>query len=476
MSAIKETFKNTSWLLISQIITSAFGFIWIVLLARYLGVSDFGIMNFAISFTTIMSIFIDLGLNLYTTRDLSRYPDLAQKYIGNAIPLKAFLSVIIFIATLIILVIMNYNSLAIEVVLLFTIHTIFLNVGNLFNGVFQAFGKLKYQAIGITINSALILIGTVLLVYFNLGLISVALAYISGSLITLIYLYNNIRKITVVPKLEFDFSFWKDSIKSAIPFGITGIFTTVYYMIDTVMLSFIIGSVAVGIYSSAYKIIAVFITLYTVYTFVVFPLMSKFYKDSEDLLKISYEKSVKYLIMMMLPIAIGITIYSQDIVVLIFGNAYILSGSVLGILIWNVLFVMVNGASANLLNSSNNEVAVTKINGLACLINVVLNTILIYYLSYIGASISTVITGIVVCILMTYIITRGRYKPDISLIYDIIKISIAGLILGVFLVLTKLNFWIAIPVAIIVYMIGLLLTKSLDSADKAIIKEIIDKK
>lgn len=476
MSAIKETFKNTSWLLISQIITSIFGFVWIVLLARYLGVSDFGIMNFAISFTTIMSIFIDLGISIYTTRDLSRYPDLAQKYIGNTIPLKVFLSVIIFIATLIILAIMNYNSLTIEVVLLFTIHTIFLNIGNLFNGVFQAFGKLKYQAIGITINSTFVLIGTFILVYFNLGLISVALAYISGSFITLIYLYNKIRKIIVVPKLEFDFGFWKNSIKSAIPFGITSIFTTVYYMIDTVMLSFMIGSVAVGIYSSAYKIIAVFITLYTVYTFVVFPLMSKFYKDSEDLLKISYEKSLKYLIMMMLPIAIGITIYSKDIIVLIFGNAYILSESVLGILIWNVLFVMVNGASTNLLNSSNNEVAVTKINGIACLINVLLNTILIYYLSYIGASIATIITGIVVCILMTYIITRGRYKPDMSLIYDIIKIGVAGLILGIFLILTNINFWVAIPVAIIIYIAGLLLTKSLDSADKAIIKEIIDRK
>ncbi len=87
MSAMKETFKNTNWLLISQIITSVFGFIWITLLGRYLGVSEFGTMNSAISFATIMSIFIDLGINTYTTRDLSRHPDLSQKYIGNAMKL-----------------------------------------------------------------------------------------------------------------------------------------------------------------------------------------------------------------------------------------------------------------------------------------------------------------------------------------------------------------------------------------------------
>jgi len=475
MSAIKETFKNTSWLFISQLITSIFGFIWIVLLARYLGVSDFGIVNFAIALTTILTIFIDLGITIYTTRDLSRYPDLASKYIGNGIPLKVFLSLITLIVTLIIISLMNYDLFTIEIILLFIIHFSFLSMGDFLKGVFQAFGKQKYQSIGIIINNTLVLIGTLILIYFNLSLIFVALSYISGSLISAIYLFIKIRKKIIFPKIEFDFKFWKSSIKRSIPFGITIIFTTLFYLMDSVMLSFMSGNTAVGIYSSAYKIIYVFTTLYTVYTFVVFPLMSKFYKDSENLLRISYEKSVKYLIMMMLPIAVGMTFYSEYIITLIFGNEFFLSGNVLRILAWNVLFVMINGASANLLNSSNNEVAVTKINGIACLTNFILNLILIYYLSYIGASLATIITGIVICILMSYVIIKGKYKPKITLIYDIIKIAIVGLILGIILSLINVNFWIAIPISIVIYIFSLILSKSLDSTDKAVIKEIIGK-
>ncbi len=442
---------------------------------RYLGVSDFGIMNFAISFTTIMSIFTDLGISTYVTRDLSRSPELSQKYIGNAIPLKIFLSTLTFIVTLAILFIMDYDILTKEVVLVFALQTIFLNMGWLFNGVFQAFGKMKYQAIGIIINSSLILLGSILLTYFNLGLMAVALTYMAGSLITLIYLYINLRDKITIPKFQINFNFWKKSVKEAVPFGITSIFTTIYYMIDTVMISFIVGSFAVGIYSSAYKIITVFTTIYMVYNYVVFPLMSKFYKDSEDLLKISYEKSVKYLVLIMLPFAIGITIYSQDIIVLICGKNYILAESVLKILIWNVLFVMVNGASTNLLNSSGNELAVTKINGLACLINVALNIFLIYYLSYIGASIATVITGIVVFTLMMYIILKNSYRPNKNLIYEILKICISGLILAVVLLILNFSMWLALPIAIIVYLAGIYLTKSLDSTDKFIIREIIGK-
>ncbi|MBE6500735.1 MAG: flippase, partial [Methanobrevibacter thaueri] len=53
MSQVQTIFKNMSWLLISQIIASVCGFIWTVLMARYLSVSDYGIFGFATSFTGI---------------------------------------------------------------------------------------------------------------------------------------------------------------------------------------------------------------------------------------------------------------------------------------------------------------------------------------------------------------------------------------------------------------------------------------
>lgn len=76
---------------------------------------------------------------------------------------------------------------------------------------------------------------------------------------------------------------------------------------------------------------------------------------------------------------------------------------------------------------------------------------------------------------MTYIILKNKYKPDKSLIYGIVKICVSGLILAIILLILNLSMWIALPVAIIIYLIGIYLTKSLDSTDKAVIKEIIGK-
>jgi len=49
MSRIQTIFKNMSWLLISQIIASVCSFVWTILMARYLGVDNYGILGFAIS-------------------------------------------------------------------------------------------------------------------------------------------------------------------------------------------------------------------------------------------------------------------------------------------------------------------------------------------------------------------------------------------------------------------------------------------
>ena len=76
---------------------------WTILLARYLGVEEFGIYGFAVSFTAMLSILFDLGVGMYIVRHIATDYDSAPKYIGNAIPLKGLFSTVGFFIILIIL-------------------------------------------------------------------------------------------------------------------------------------------------------------------------------------------------------------------------------------------------------------------------------------------------------------------------------------------------------------------------------------
>ena len=145
------------------------------------------------------------------------------------------------------------------------------------------------------------------------------------------------------------------------------------------------------------------------------------------------------------------------------------------ILIWTVVFLFINGVATSLLNSIGKEYDVTKIYIIAAIFNIVVNYFLIPKYTYIGASVATVLSEILILGLMMYSISKTEYKPDISLLKTVIKLVICGIILAIVLYLINVSLWLAIPIGLIVYIISLFLTKSIDDTDKYIIKELLGK-
>jgi len=473
MSKIQTIFKNMSWLLISQIIASVCGFLWTILMARYLGVSNYGILGFAVSVTGILGIIDDLGISTHIVRQVATDNDSAPKYLGNIIPFKVILGVINLIVTPIILILLNLDEYTIFITLLFTIEIIFKSYTNSLFGVFQAFEKGKYQGIGNILMNLSTFLFILIAIYTDLGLMGISISYILANLLSFIYAYYVLNKHLVKPKFELDWEFCKKITLLSLPFAITGILYTIYYSIDLVMLTKLVGNYANGIYNATYKLIAVLNLFYSVYTAVIFPVMSKFFKNDKKLLIISYEKSIKYLMLAIIPIATGTVFYSLDIIQLIYGHEYDAAASVLSILIWTVCLLFISGASNTLLNASHKETTVTKIYAIAAVFNIVLNFIMIPYFSYNGAAITTVLSDILIVALQTYVIRKLGHKANKKLYYDLGKIIIGSAVLGIALYFLNLNMWVAIPVGIIIYLAVVYLLRLFDNDDKYVIKEIL---
>ena len=473
MSQIKTIFKNMSWLLVSQIIASVCGFIWTVLIARYLEVSAYGILGFAISLTGLLAMTVDFGISTHIVRHISTDNESAPKYLGNAIPLKSIFAIGTFILTLIILILIKSNEITITVTLLFTIEMIIKSFIGLLNGSFQAFEKGKYQGIGNTLLNTILLLFILITIFTDLGLYGIAISYILANFIALLYEYISFYKNVTKPKFEIDKKFCKNITIASIPFAVGTILYTIYYSIDIVMLSKLVGDYATGIYNATYKLISVLTLFYSVYGAVIFPIMSKFYKNDEKLLTISFEKSIKYLMLIIIPLALGTMLYSSDIINLIYGHKYDAASSVFSILIWTVCLLFINGACNYLLNASHKEVTVTKIYAIAAIFNIVFNFFMIPYLSYNGAAITTVLSDLLIMILQLYVIYRLGHRVNKKLYFDLIKIIIGSAILGIALYFLKLNMWLAIPVGLVIYLATVYLLKVFDSDDIYVIREIL---
>ena len=476
MSQVRTIFKNMSWILVSQIIACICGFIWTILIARYMSVSDYGILGFAISLTGIVSFTMDWGISTHIVRHISTDYSSAPKYVGNAIPLKGIFSIGSIVLTLVILILMKSDEQTICITLLFLIQRIVLSFNELLIGCFQAFEQGKYQGIRNTILNLLLLIFIILAIFCDLGIYGITFAYILANVLACIYSYYILIKHITKPKYEINKSFCKKITIISIPFAVTGLLFSIYYSIDMIMLTHLVGNYETGIYNATYKLISVLTLFYSVYGSVIFPVMSRLYKDNEKLLIVSFEKSIKYLTLIMVPIAIGTVIYSSDIIQLIYGHKYDAASAPLSILIWTVCLLFINGPCNSLLNASHKEVSVTKIYLIAAAFNFILNLIMIPYLTYNGAAITTVLSDLLILVLQFYVLYKSGKKPNKKLYYDIGKILTSSAILAIALHFLNLNMWLALPAGIIIYFVTVYLLKLFDDDDKYVIKEILGKK
>jgi O-antigen/teichoic acid export membrane protein len=477
MSTTQKITKNTIVLLIAQIITYAIGFFITMYTARYLGAAGFGILSLALSITAITIIFADLGLGSLTIRELSRDKSLTDKYFSNTLLMKVFSSFLTIGITIIIVYLFNYPQPVSTVIYIITLSMIIIVFNGIINSILQAYERMEYISINSILNSALMLVGTLIGIYYQFDVLFFASIYVISNVLTLVStLLIYVRKFHL-PRIEVDLSFWKPTLKEALPFGIAGVFVMVYYSIDSLMLSVMSGNEAVGLYSAAYKLIFLFLSFYSVYIIAIFPVMSRFNNTSNESLKFAFERSFKYLLIISIPLAIGTTLLAKKIILLIYGADYISSILALQVLIWTIIFMFLNGLSTNLLGSVNRQLVVTKITGLGAGLNILLNLILIPKFSLIGASAATVITEFSIMPLLVYIIVKNGSISFSPLIKDLPKIIISsGIMTLVLLSLETMNLFLLIIIASIVYFGAIKFTRTFDETDMKLLKSIIKKR
>ena len=469
---VKTAFANMGWMMISQIIASVCAFVWTIVTAWYLGPSDYGIFGAAVSFAALFGIIIDFGLPTYLVRSISTDFDNEHIYLDNSISLKLFLAVFYVIAVYLTSMALGWENKLVMMCLLIAIENVIKSYHALLFSSFQAHEKMKYQAITNTVLNVLTLLFIILITFTDLSLVGIAFAYIFANFIALIYEIFALRKHIIKPKLSFDFDFYRVLLKAGLPFALNGLFYTIYYSIDLVMITHFSTTYATGLYNSAYKLITVLTLFYTIYSSVVFPVMSKLFKNEKDLLKLSFVKSIKYLSLVTIPISVFTMFYGFDIIQ-IYGAEYIEAGGVLTVLIWTVCFLFVNGASSLILNASHKEYSVTKIYSIAAIFNICLNFVLIPNYSVYGAAVSTVLSEILILFLQFYMVSKINQLPDRHLVFDLLKICFASGLLGIVLYFLNLNMWVAMPVSIVVYFAVILLVKTIEQEDKLIIKQIM---
>ncbi|KKG27046.1 hypothetical protein DU52_04910 [Methanosarcina mazei] len=392
MSTANKIFENTGFLLAGKAGTKLFSLIIVIYIARYLGNAGYGKYTFVFAFVSFFTLISEMGTHHILVREISRSPEIAKKLLGNAILISIILSFIAIFLAVFTINIMKYSEETEKLVLIASIGLLFGSLSN-YGIMYEVNLNMKYPVFFGLLSRLFLLISVMLTVIYDMGITWIVIfTVISDSLPNVLMMIFS--KNIILPEFKYDTNLCKFILKESLPLAMATLFIVIYYRIDVVMLSMLKGDADVGIYSAAYRLTDAFTFIPATFMVSLFPLMSKYHNESKDKLIFSYLKSFKFLFIIALPLAVGITLISDKIVILIYGNQFENSVQLLQILIWSTAIVFINYPLTQLLISTNKQKIFATSTAICAVLNIILNLILIPGYSYTGASVATVITQI----------------------------------------------------------------------------------
>ncbi len=476
VNTIQRIARNSIILFASNVVNVILSFFYLMYTLRYLGSGNYGILSFALAFTAISGFFVDLGLSMVVVRDVARDRSLTSRYLASAAIIKVGLAAFTIVFTLFLSWLRNYPQETTGVLYIITLSVIFNSFANLLGSIFQAYERMEYNSIGSILNNLIMLFGALFAISNGLGVLAFAYVYLIAAAAWLAYdVVVFLFKFSVSwPSIDLDF--WRYMIKESLPFGISTIFIRVYYYIDTFMISLIISSPneIMGWYNAAYRLVLVLSFIPSNFLAAIYPVMSKCYVSSDISVKFMFERSLKYLVALAIPIGVGTTLLSDRIIYFVCGPGYSPSIIALQILVWSEVFLFMNTAFGNLLNSINLQMVVTKQTIGSAVLNIMLNLVLIPRYSYVGASVATVASELFAFAFFFWFTSKSEYKIHGSMMTYLPKVLFASLIMAIFIQLLRdLNLFLLIFLAAGVYFSALYLMRILDDKDARILSQLI---
>ena len=425
--------KNTSFFTIALIIQKILSFGYFAYVARMIGDVDLGKYIFALSFTTIFAIFIDIGLAPVLTRETAKDEKNVQKYFSSILGLKIPLAVFVYLVCILTINLLGYPGLTKTLVYLAGLTMILDSFTLTFYHIFRGKHNLRWESFGTIIFQVLLVGFGVTALMMGYGLVVLIFAFVFASVFNFLFSALILKlKLKLKFRPRFDLQVIKTLLKISIPFALIGIFARIYSYMDTVLLSKLAGDQAVGWYSIPFKLTYALQFVPMAFAASLFPAMSSFFgKRDNAMLAKTFERACQYLMIVAVPISIAVVILAGKLVNTVWPG-FEESVLPLQIMISALIFIFLGFPTGAMLNACNKQV-ISSINlGIVMVVSIVMNLILIPKFDVLAATITAFVTNVLLVLLGFYWVDKIVAYNKKFLWLSLAKILLAGLLMGVF--------------------------------------------
>jgi O-antigen/teichoic acid export membrane protein len=395
--------KNSSWMLAEyglKIISAIFVSIYV---ARYLGPEQFGLLSYALAIVAIASTVSRLGMESILVRDIAKYPEQQQAYLGTAFTLMliaAITGVVMLSGIIYWLETDPKTQLYIWIIAVGILFQTFLAID--YN--FQAQVKAKYSSIAKSVALGIGAIIKIYLVWTQAELWLFATAYavdtaiIAATLLITHWLNKQPNFIGVFRR-----EIVKPMLVSAWPMILAAVAAMLYMRIDQIMIKNMLGAEELGLYAAATKIYEGWIIVPYVISISLLPAIVKLKSSSQQ----SYEANLSRLFAIVIWsgvfVALIATLFGESIIYYTFGREFIEASQVLAIVMWSGAFTAIGSVTARYLTVEGMEKKIAIRTFVGLFLNVLLNLLLIPIYGIEGAAVATLLTIVIANYFINYV-------------------------------------------------------------------------
>jgi O-antigen/teichoic acid export membrane protein len=384
---------------LASAVTLPLGFVITIALGRYLGAGDLGLYRMTSTIYGIALLITAVGIPAAMIKYVAEFKDDRTKFnqiASSGVITSLFLGIgfiaLFYFSSGLFANTFNMPELSGLLKLLSPVFPFALVSGALL-GLLNGLREMKKYAAATIIHSILMVIVTVVLIYYGFGVAGAVIGIVLsavGNCLYLIFVSRNYFEIT--------FSEYVPTAKNMLQFGwklVAGnAINQVNYHADILLIGYFLTATDVGYYAVAVGLSKFFWIIPQSIQTITYPATSEYWaENNHSALQTMIDKSMKYSACILLPIGLGVGFFANDIITTIFGEEFIYS--VLPLLIL-LVGTIIGGATGRAIGSTLAGIGRADLNpkmsAASATTNIILNIILIPSFGIVGAAIATAIS------------------------------------------------------------------------------------
>lgn len=397
MDLLKKFAKDVGMMGVTQFVLGLQAFLLLPILTRFLGATDYGIWVQIKITVILLGGFAMLGLGSAIVRFMSGEEDkekVSKEFISVliiAVLASLILGAVVFIFSDrvgMLLTHVSYSGFFFKFIILMLLLEV---VHELFITFIRAKENIRLFSI-VEILRAMLEIG---LIYVFLlgewGLWGVVLAFVIVKATVILLGLLGLRK--TIRLVRPSFKAVKPYLGFSLPLVIMPILHWVIQSGDQYIVGFYLGAKAVGIYGLAYSLCFVIRSLVDPIYMVSSPALSRAWNQNDkEMIKAYFRYSYKYVFMLAIPVMFGLSVLAEPILNIISTAEFTEGKLLLPFISAGFVLYCFWQLGGHLLFLKKETKKFTKIVFFLVVINVVLNILLVPFLGYLGAAVSTLVT------------------------------------------------------------------------------------